>query len=162
MLERLGMRAAATGFVIVLESEYNVPGGREEVLPPLSALGPLQFSEGLLGFEAFRLAELISLADAAPYCWLRFEGVNQRGFLVVQPSCVAAPYRIEIGAKECEELGLNRPADAEVLNIVTIRPDGTLTINLKGPIVYNKVTREARQVVPLNAAELPVNFPIGN
>jgi flagellar assembly factor FliW len=148
--------------VIVLESEYKVRGGQEEVLPPLSALGSLQFAEGLLGFEAFRRAELISLADAGPYCWLKFEGVNQRGFLVVQPSCVAAPYRIEIGAKVCEELGLNRPADAEVLNIVTIRPDGTLTINLKGPIVYNKVTREARQVVPLNASELPVNFPIGN
>ncbi len=148
--------------MLVLESEYTIREGQAEILPPLSALGSLQFSEGLLGFEAFRRAELISLVDAAPYCWLKFEGVDQRGFLVVQPSCVAAPYRIEIGVKECKELGLNRSADAEVLNIVTLRPDGTLTINLKGPIVYNKVTREARQVVPLNASELPVNYPIGN
>lgn len=148
--------------MLVLESEYNVRSGQEEILPPLSALGSLQFSEGLLGFEDFRRAELVSLADAGPYCWLKFEGGSQRGFLVVQPSCVAAPYRIEIGAKECSDLGLNRPSDAEVLNIVTLRPDGTLTINLKGPIVYNKITREARQVVPLNASELPVNFPIGN
>jgi flagellar assembly factor FliW len=49
-----------------------------------------------------------------------------------------------------------------VLNIVTLRRDGSLTVNLKGPIVYNKRTGEARQVVPINAAELPVNFPVAN
>jgi len=148
--------------MLVLESERTVREGQEEILPPLSALGFLQFSEGLLGFEGFRRAELISLANAAPYCWLKFEGVDQRGFLVVQPSWVAARYRIEIGAKECKDLGLKRPGEAELLNIVTLCSDGSVTVNLKGPIVYNKRSREARQVVPLNAAELPVNFPIAN
>jgi len=28
--------------------------------------------------------------------------------------------------------------------------------------VFNKTTGEARQVVPINAAELPVNFPVAN
>lgn len=148
--------------MIVLESDYRAGESVEESLPPLSQLGVLQFSEGLLGFEGLRKAELLSLVDAGPFCWLKFEGEAQKGFLVVQPACVATPYRIELGAKECELLGLHRSGDAEVLNIVTMRPDGSLTINLKGPIVYNKVSREARQVVPLNASELPVNFPIGN
>ena len=132
------------------------------MLPPIAALGSLLFPEGLLGFETLRTAELLSLTDAAPFCWLKFEGENARGFLVVQPSSSSTPYRIELGGQECRALGIHRPADAEVLNIVTLKPDGSLTINLKGPIIYNKVTREARQVVPLNAAELPVNFPIGN
>lgn len=149
-------------FVLVLESEYQTRVDQEDLIPPLAALGSLQFAEGLLGFETLRSAELVSLGEAPPYCWLKFDGENARGFLVVHPSCIATPYRIELGAKECEALGLHRPADAEVLNIVTLKSDGSLTINLKGPIVYNKITREARQVVPLNAAELPVNFPIGN
>jgi len=148
--------------VIVFEADQQVVEGVEEVAPPLTTLGSLHFSQGLLGFETLRKAELISLADAGPFCWLKFEGPDERGFLVVKPSSVVGPYRIEIGAKECESLGLQRPSEAEVLNIVTLHPNGTMTINLKGPLVFHRTTREACQVVPLNASELPVNYPINN
>jgi len=49
-----------------------------------------------------------------------------------------------------------------VLNIATYHPDETVTVNLKGPIVYNQVTKAARQVVPRNAADLSLAHPVGN
>jgi len=37
-----------------------------------------------------------------------------------------------------------------------------VTVNLKGPIIFNQQTGKARQIVPLNAAELSLSHPMGN
>jgi len=115
------------------------------------------FPDGLLGFETLRKAALEPVSDAPP-----FSGEVDQSFLVVAPVFVTASYRFELGTTDCRTLNLTRASDAGVVNIVTLRRDGSLTVNLKGPIVFNKLTGEARQVVPINAAELPVNFPVAN
>ena len=120
------------------------------------------FPDGLLGFETLRKAALEPVSDAPPFSWLKFSGEVDQSFLVVAPVFVTASYRFELGTTDCRTLNLNRASDAGVVNIVTLRRDGSLTVNLKGPIVFNKLTGEARQVVPINAAELPVNFPVAN
>ena len=45
--------------------------------------------------------------------------------------------------------------EAKGVCIATYHPNETVTINLKGPIIFNQQTGEARQIVPLNA---PVNY----
>ena len=145
--------------VLVIESQQKVRGGLPE--NPETQVS-LAFPEGLLGFEALRSACLEPIADAPPFSWLKFQGETAQSFLVVAPVYVTAAYRFELGSTDCRTLNLSRACDAGVLNIVTLRRDGSLTVNLKGPIVYNKLTSEARQVVPINAAELPVNFPVAN
>ena len=120
------------------------------------------FPDGLLGFETLRKAALEPVVDAPPFSWLKFSGEVDQSFLVVAPVFVTASYRFELGSTDCRTLNLNRASEAGVLNIVTLRRDGSLTVNLKGPNVFNKTTGEARQVVPINAAELPVNFPVAN
>ena len=107
-------------------------------------------------------AGLEPIADAPPFSWLKFQGDTTQSFLVVAPVYVTDSYRCEVGSTDCRTLNLTRASDAGVINIVTLRRDGSLTVNLKGPIVYNKLTGEARQVVPINAAELPVNCPVAN
>jgi flagellar assembly factor FliW len=47
-----------------------------------------------------------------------------------------------------------------VLNIVTLAQDGRATINLKGPIVINRKTLVARQVVPVNALHFNLHHPL--
>lgn len=145
--------------VLVIESQPQVRQGLAE---DSESRVSLTFSEGLLGFETLRAAGLEPVGDAAPFAWLKFDGDLAQAFLVVAPVYVTASYRFELGTSDCRILNLSRPTDAGVLNIVTLRRDGSLTVNLKGPIVYNKATGEARQVVPINAAELPVNFPVAN
>lgn len=145
--------------VLVIESEQKVRGGLPET-PDIQV--SLAFPDGLLGFETLRAAGLEPIADAQPFSWLKFHGDTTQSFLVVAPVYVTASYRFELGSTDCRTLNLTRASEAGVINIVTLRRDGSLTVNLKGPIVYNKLTGEARQVVPINAAELPVNFPVAN
>ena len=47
-----------------------------------------------------------------------------------------------------------------VYNIVTLRGAAPATVNLKGPIVINRHTNLARQVVLNNAADYSVRHPI--
>jgi len=145
--------------VLVIESQQQLRQGLAEDREDRALLA---FPEGLLGFETLRAAALSPIPEAPPFSWLKFEGDLAQSFLVVAPMYVTTAYRFELGSTDCRLLGIQRPADAGILNIVTLRPDGSLTVNLKGPIVYNKSTGEARQVVPINAAELPVNFPVAN
>jgi flagellar assembly factor FliW len=46
------------------------------------------------------------------------------------------------------------------MNIVTLRNQGPSTVNLKGPIVVNRCTRIAKQVIPLNAGLYPLQHPL--
>ena len=145
--------------VLVIESQQQVRVTTPEA--PDSEV-TLMFPDGLLGFETLRKAALEPVSDAPPFSWLKFSGEVDQSFLVVAPVFVTASYRFELGTTDCRTLNLTRASDAGVVNIVTLRRDGSLTVNLKGPIVFNKLTGEARQVVPINAAELPVNFPVAN
>jgi len=121
----------------------------------------LYFASGLLGFERNQLFELITDPELSPYQWLRGKDADQ-SFLVIPPGYVVENYNIDLADEDVALLGLENPEDAVVLNIATYHPDETVTVNLKGPIVYNQVTKAARQVVPRNAADLSLAHPVGN
>ena len=121
----------------------------------------LYFASGLLGFERNQLFELIADPELSPYQWLRGKDADQ-SFLVIPPGYVVENYNIDLADEDVALLGLENPEDAVVLNIATYHPDETVTVNLKGPIVYNQVTKAARQIVPRNAADLSLAHPVGN
>ena len=121
----------------------------------------LYFASGLLGFERNQLFELITDPELSPYQWLRGKDADQ-SFLVIPPVYVVENYNIDLADEDVALLGLENPEDAVVLNIATYHPDETVTVNLKGPIVYNQVTKAARQIVPRNAADLSLAHPVGN
>jgi len=121
----------------------------------------LYFASGLLGFERNQLFELITDSELSPYQWLRGKDADQ-SFLVIPPGYVVENYNIDLADEDVALLGLENPEDAVVLNIATYHPDETVTVNLKGPIVYNQVTKAARQIVPRNAADLSLAHPVGN
>ena len=121
----------------------------------------LYFASGLLGFERNQLLELITDPELSPYQWLRGKDADQ-SFLVIPPGYVVENYNIDLADEDVALLGLEHPEDAVVLSIATYHPDETVTVNLKGPIVYNQVTKAARQIVPRNAADLSLAHPVGN
>ena len=134
--------------------------GRDET--PTEKVGiELHFPSGLLGFENGNHFRLISDSDLEPYQWMK--GLDdEQAFLVLPPSYAVENYAIELSDEDEEIIGLKSPDDAVVLNIATWHPDETVTINLKGPIIYNKETLLARQVIPLNAPDLSLAHPMGN
>ena len=57
-------------------------------------------------------------------------------------------------------LGLTSPDDAVVYNIVTLRGPRNASVNLKGPVIINRNTGVAKQVVIANAVEYSVQHPL--
>ena len=136
----------------------------EEKIIPLftETASDLRFPCGLLGFEQVKNYKLHAFSDLHPFLWLEGQSGNGLCFLVVPPSYVVEFYHIELSDEDVGFLNLSDPDDAVVLNIATFHPDGSITVNLKGPIVYNRHALIARQVVPKNAAALSIKHPLGN
>jgi flagellar assembly factor FliW len=135
----------------------------EKVIPVFSeAALEVRFPCGLLGFEQVKQYKLHAFPDLHPFLWLEGQDGNGLCFLVVPPSYVVEYYQIELSDEDVNFLGLEEPEDGVVLNVATFHPDGSITVNLKGPLIYNRNTLVARQVVPKNAATLSIKHPLGN
>lgn len=115
---------------------------------------------GLLGFEEYRDYALLAEPEDAPFEWLQVLNRQDLAFLVLSPFEVKPDYEMILGDKDAELLKLDSPSDAIVRNIVTLRPGGVSTINLKGPIVINRHSLVGKQVVLSNAADYSLQFPI--
>jgi len=83
-------------------------------------------------------------------------------FIVIEPGGLVAGYSPELFDADAEGLDLKDAAEAMVLNIVTLRQQNPLdaTINLVGPIVMNRRTRIARQLVIANYSQYSAHWPL--
>lgn len=120
----------------------------------------LSIPDGLLGFESCQQVRLTTCPEQAPFLWLEWVDGSKTVLLVMPPSILYPTYQPEIGPNDVRCLGLTTFADAWVLNIVSLAQDGRATINLKGPIVINRKTLVARQVVPVNALHFNLHHPL--
>jgi flagellar assembly factor FliW len=129
-------------------------------LLPVKPENVIEMPMGLLGFEATKKYVLLSNPDEAPFLWLQVLEDPQLAFLVMPPSILFPTYQPEIGPDDVKVLGLKGPEDALVLNIVTLRPGGRATLNLKGPIILNRRSLVGKQVVPVNALHYNLQHPL--
>jgi flagellar assembly factor FliW len=120
----------------------------------------IHLPKGLLGFETIQKYVLLANPEEAPFEWLQVLDRPDLAFLVLSPFEVLANYEMKLGEEDVEFLNLASPADALVRNIVTLRPMGTSTINLKGPIVINRNTLIGKQVILANAADYELQQPL--
>jgi len=133
-----------------------------EVVPPPAA-NHFELPQGLIGFKDYTRAELLYLPDHLPFLWLRLmRGTEAVHFIVIEPAGLVAGYAPELFDADAEGLDLRDPAEAMVLNIVTLRQQNPLdaTINLVGPIVMNRRTRLARQLVIANYSAYSAHWPL--
>ena len=129
-------------------------------LLPVKPENVIEMPMGLLGFEATKKYVLLSNPDEAPFLWLQVLEDAKLAFLVMPPSILFPTYQPEIGPDDVKVLGLKGPEDALVLNIVTLRPGGRATLNLKGPIILNRRSLVGKQVVPVNALHYNLQHPL--
>ena len=130
----------------------------EEVSFPLN----LAFPSGILGFEEVKEYILQPMPDLDPFFWMEGVTGKKHAFLLVPPAHVLESFSIELNQEDVNFLDLQSSEDALIFNIVTYGPNQTMTVNLKGPILLNRHTMVAKQVVPMNAVELPTTFPLNN
>jgi flagellar assembly factor FliW len=108
----------------------------------------LTFARPLIGLEQSTRYAIRPLgADWEPYTSLVSLDEPSLAFLVVPPAALFEDYVIEIPEEDCAQLELEDAADVVVLLIVRRRGLPTPVVNLVAPIVVNRRTRMAAQVV---------------
>jgi flagellar assembly factor FliW len=114
---------------------------------------------GLLGFESIK-RYLLTRTEDGPFYWLQAENDSSLSFLVISPFDVEPDYAPDIPNEDVRSLGIECPDDVLLFNIVTLRPNGVSTVNLKGPIVINRFSRIGKQVIIGNSSEYSVQHPL--
>jgi flagellar assembly factor FliW len=121
----------------------------------------ISFPAGLPGFPHAHQFDLAPWGPAgSPFMLLTARDDSDVGFVVVPPWVFYPDYEFELDSATAERLGLERAEDAVVFAVVTLRdrPEDS-TLNLLGPIVVNRLTHEAAQVV-LPSAGYSVRAPL--
>lgn len=121
----------------------------------------LNFAAGIPGFAELRQFALVWWGDEdGPFSILTSLEESSLEFLVVPPHTFFPDYAPEVDDDTAERLGLETAEDAILMVIVTVGDDpGSATANLLAPIVVNRHTREAAQIV-LSDGEQPLRAPL--
>lgn len=141
-----------------------------KVLPELYPTGfdtapanQLDLPHGLIGFANYKRAELLYMPDYLPFLWMKlYSPVDDLHFVVIEPGGIFPGYEPEIFDVDAEQLDLREPAEAMILNIVTLRHHDPVeaTANLIGPLVVNRRTRIGRQLVISNYSHYSANHAL--
>jgi len=135
----------------------------EMILPepaPAIRQDAVRMPNGLLGFEEIKDYVLTTNPEEQPFGWLKVRDNAALAFVVLDPFIALPDYQPDIPQSDVEFLSLKQPNDALLLGIVTIHNRNRATVNLKGPIVVNRHTRVAKQVIIANASAYSVTHPL--
>lgn len=138
--------------ILSLESEY-APG-----TPATDLI--LSLARPFLGFSSSWRFRLHGLGEA----YLPFLGLSsldeELRFIVVEPGQFFDDYRFAVPEEDVALLDLEGPKDAQVLVLVSRVPGATPTVNLMGPVVLNRRSGVATQVV-LTDGRYRAAMPLG-
>ena len=135
-----------------------------EPIEPVTVVTPRQHAvcipTGLLGFEQIKDYVLTANVGEEPFAWLHVADNSALAFVVIDPFVIMPDYHPDIPQSDVEFLQLKQSDDALLLGIVTINGAAQPTVNLKGPIVVNRHTHTAKQVILANAGDYSVKHPL--
>ena len=105
------------------------------------------FPAGLLGFPSEKQFAIIS-ENNGPLKWMQSITEPSLAFVVCDPLLFKADYRVRAPLGELNEIEIEDVNKAVVLVILVIRENPEdITANLLGPLVFNSVNRQAKQLV---------------
>lgn len=114
---------------------------------PLIKEKKLYFEEGLPGFAHLRFYELNQTEVGSPFFSLQSIEDEQISFWLVNPFAFVKDYEFTLQELAKAQLQIQEETSIGVLTILTIRPEGTVTTNLKAPIVINQENGMAKQLI---------------
>lgn len=109
----------------------------------------ITFEEGLYGFSEAKEFVLAGEIDSEfPFQWLQSINDPMLSFVVTSPFLFVEQYDFELPDAVVEKMDL-KSIDAVMIYCLTVIPDDAAltTINLKAPIVINKETKQAKQII---------------
>ena len=116
--------------------------------PPQASPDVVRFPHGLPGFEACRGFVLMTSEAFGPLQCLKSVEGPETSFLVIDPRRVLPEFRCDLSEPDKRRLRVTDEATLLWLSLVTIEIDGTITVNLRAPIVINPAQMVGHQVVP--------------
>lgn len=119
----------------------------------------VRFVAGMPGLDGYTRYNLIGIDDSPVY-WLQCEDEPEIALPVVDAFAISSGYSFTLSTADTELLGLAHPADSLVLAVLTVaRGTGTITANLLAPIVVNRNTWAAKQVI-LDGTRHSLHHPV--
>ena len=120
---------------------------------------PVRFLAGMPGLEAYTRFTLIDIDGSAVY-WLQCDDEPEIALPVAEAFAILPDYACDLSAADARSLGLVDESEALVLTVLTVPESGDITANLLAPIVINRVTGRARQVI-LDRPDYDLRHPVG-
>jgi flagellar assembly factor FliW len=122
----------------------------------------ISFTNGIFGFEDIHDYVMLDTKPNSPFYWLQAEKIPEIAFVIIDPKNIELNYKCEIDVKDLNELEIANNDELLVFSIVTIHENPKdITVNLLGPIVINKKTHKAKQIINQNDS-YSVKHPIVN
>lgn len=112
----------------------------------------LEFEEGIFGFEEVKKFVILYEKDnSSSFCWLQSLDSVDLALPMVEPTEYYPEYNPEIAGYYVNRIGELKEEDLDLFCIVVVPPDiKKMTINLKAPILVNKLTKKGIQVIVEN------------
>jgi flagellar assembly factor FliW len=123
----------------------------------------LHFPAGLIGLPDFTRFDLMVVPESEPFILMVGPEPEPVEFVAVEPGGLIHDYTLEISDEDAREIGIRSAADNPlVLVIVTIKSlsPQKVTANLMAPIIANRTTGAAKQVVLANYMKYSANYPL--
>ena len=149
-----------TSTVATLPARAPAPASAP-VPAPAAAVQALSLTEPMPGFPGHRDYVLVPADPAGVLFWLQSMAPEGPRFLAVSAAAYFPDYAPALPGSALGELGLAEVDGAQLLCLVTV-PDGDVasaTANLRAPLVVNRDTHRARQVVLTDGLH-PIRRPL--
>jgi flagellar assembly factor FliW len=118
----------------------------------------IEFTNPILGFDGYKQYILMENESVFPSFWLQSVDNPELAFPVVSPFFVDKDYSIKLDARDFDDINLEELDDIIILTLLVVPQDMSLIrTNLRAPIIYNPITRLAKQVV-LQEEKYPIHF----
>jgi flagellar assembly factor FliW len=108
----------------------------------------ITFPGGIPGFESCHQWVVLAAEAHTPVRRLHAVDGVDASFLAIDPRSVLDGYRCELSTADRARLGTDTTTALMWLALISVEADGTITANLRAPIVINPRTMIGQQVLP--------------
>jgi flagellar assembly factor FliW len=116
--------------------------------------------EGMLGFSECTRFALMNDEIGEPFMWMQSLDIPSLAFVVIDPALIFPEYHFSLKMDQVRPLEVDEVEDIQVYVIVTMAGNILdVTVNLQGPIIVNRKTSVAMQLV-LNDPNFSTRHPL--
>ena len=109
----------------------------------------IRFADGIPAFEDEHEFVVLPYEEGTPYMFLQSMMTPELAFLMTDPFVFFPDYSFELDDENMEKLAINSMDDVLVCTLISVPRSGVadMTTNLLAPVVINRHTMQARQIV---------------